>query len=81
MKKYLKTLENKINALSNEINNYNNIDKSLNVEDIKEKHLLNVMDDIHSDEDLLDVMYRIRYKALDLAHEAIEIIEFIKYDN
>lgn len=78
MEKYFKTLEAKINALSNEMSNYKNIDKNLDAECIKKKHILNMIDDIDSDEDLLNVLYKIRYKALELANEARELINFIE---
>lgn len=81
MEKYLKTLEDKINALSNEINNYKNIDKDINAESIMLKHVLNMIDDIDSDEDLLNVLYKIKSKAFALANEARELINFIEYDD
>lgn len=78
MREYFKALEDKINNLSNEINNYKNIDKNLNAECIKKKHVLNMLDDIDSDEDLLNVLYKIRHKAFALASETREIINFIE---
>lgn len=81
MEKYFKTLEAKINALSNEMSNYKNIDKNLDAECIKKKHILNMIDDIDSDEDLLNVLYKIRSKAFGLANEARELINFIENDN
>lgn len=78
MKEYFKALEKKIDVLSNEISNYKKIDKNLNAECIKKKHVLNMLDDIDSDEDLLNVLYKIRYKAFDVSHEAMEIINFIE---
>ena len=81
MEKYFKTLEDKINALSNEINNYKNINKNLNAECIKKKHILNMIDNIDSDEDLLNVLYKMKSKAYTLACEARELINFIEYDD
>lgn len=78
MREYFKALEEKINNLSNEITNYNKIDKNLNAECIKKKHVLNLLDDIDSDEDLLNVLYKLRQKAFTLANETREIINFIE---
>lgn len=78
MKEYFKLLEEKIDTLSNEISNYKSIDKNLNAECIKKKHVLNMIDNIDSDEDLLNVLYKIRYKAFTLANEACEVIRFIE---
>lgn len=78
MEKYFKVFEDKINALSNEISNYNNIDKNLNAECIKKRHVLNLLDGIDSNKDLLNVLYKIRYKAFTLANEACEVIRFIE---
>ena len=81
MENYLKTLEDKIDALSNEINNYKNINKNLNAECIKTKHILNMIDNIDSDEDLLNVLYKMKSKAYALACEARLLIKFIENDD
>lgn len=78
MKEYFKALEDKINDLSNEINKYKKIDKNVNAECIKKKHVLNMLDGIESDEDLLNVLYKLKHKTFALAREAMEIINFIE---
>lgn len=78
MKTLLKELEEKIDSLSNDINNYKNIDKNVDAESINKKHLLNLLDDIDSDEDLLDILYKIRAKAHILGDKATKVIRFIE---
>lgn len=78
MREYFKALEDKINDLSNEINKYKKINKNVNAECIKQKHVLNMLDGIESDEDLLNVLYKLKHKTFALAREAMEIINFIE---